>query len=222
MALLKRAPLLTFSVLVSLLSLSAVVLTPLLSYTANEGLAVTVPLGYCADAISVIAPFLTLGAMAYAFCEGGMARAFRFFSIFTLVKVFVAFPLSIIVYSEALSSPYALVLLVYIFSAISEAALLLLVFWIGTLLFGRGERTHEARFLGSDGTDARVLLFSVAVVAVEDILRFVFSFIEHLKEKLWIFDAKDIEDIFISLLFIAACAFLSFLSGRFSARLFEE
>jgi hypothetical protein len=87
-------------------------LTPLLSALAEEALAVTVPLGYLAQALAVIAPFLMIGAAVRA-SENGFGAALPFFFIYLGVRVLMQFPLAIYEYSASLTKSYLFVLFVF-------------------------------------------------------------------------------------------------------------
>ena len=195
-------------------------LTPLLSYMAEERLALTVPMGYLAQAIAVLAPFLMLGAVAYAMCYSGFLASLPFFGIYTAIRVLMQFPLAIYEYSESLSSPYLFVLFVYILTSLLNIAVFFLLLLLGYLLFARGKNGHDERFFGCKGADTRILWLCVAAIAVQDIGVFIVEFIEHLKGKLWLFDGGDFTDILISLFFILFCAILSFTAGRFAMKAF--
>lgn len=222
MGALKKHPYAFFTLFVSLFGLLEAVFSPLLSHLADEGLAITVPLGYLAQALAVVAPFLMVGAVAHAMCGRPFGASLSFFGIYAAVKLLVQFPIAIYEYSESLSSPYLLVLGVYLLTAALDSLVFLCLLWLGYLLFARGECTHEIRFLGARGTDTRVLWLSVAAIAVQDVVLFVLSFIEHLRSKLYLFEAADLADILISLVFIALCALLSYAVGRFSMKAFGD
>ncbi len=196
------------------------VLTPVLSFAADERLAITVPLGYLTQAVAVIAPFLMTGAAAFAMCEGGFSSSLPFLGIYTGARVLVQFPLAIYEYSESLSSPYLLVLFVRILTSLLNAAVFFLLLFLGYLLFARRGGRRDGRFFGFAGADTRILWLAVFAIAAQDLAVFIIDFIAHLKSKLWLFDGGDFIDALISLLFIAFCALLAFLSGRFASRAF--
>lgn len=220
MSFLKKYPYFSFSLIMLFFGVLEAILTPILSFAADERLAITVPLGYFAQAIAVIAPFLMMGAASFALCEGGFSASLPFLAIYTGARVLMQFPLSVYEYSESLSSPYLLVLLVRVLTALLNATVFLLLLSLGYLLFARKTKRHDERFFGFGGTDTRILWLSVLIIAVQDLIVFAFDFIEHLKGKLWLFDGGDLADAFISLFFIVFCALLAFTSGRFASRAF--
>ena len=220
MSLLKRYPYASFFLIMLIFGGLEAGLTPLLTFLGEEGLALAVPLYYFTKALAVIAPFLMMGGVAYAMCEGSFLSSLPFFGIYTAVRILLQFPLSLYEYSESLSSPYLLVLVVYLLTAILNAAVFFFLLLLGYLLFVRRGGGHEKRFFGISGADTRTLWLAVAVIAVQDTVVFAVGFIEHLKGKLWIFDWADLTDALFSIAFIGLCALLSFAAGRFAMRAF--
>ncbi len=193
-------------------------LTPLLTYLADERLALTVPLGYLAQALAFIPPFLMIGAVAGKCARTSFGASLAFFAIFAAVDLLGQFPLAYFAYDNALSTPFWLMLLVYLALSLLHSAFFLLLLLLGYLLFARGKASLEERFFGFGGSDARMLTLAVLAITLQELVLFVMDFYAHLKEKLFIFEAVDLLDAFLSLLFIAFCASVAFLSGRFGSR----
>ena len=217
---LKRYPYFSFFIVMLFFGVSEVIFTPFLSYLAEEGLAITVPLGYLAQALAVIAPFLMLGAAIRA-SEGGFSAALPFFFIYFGVRILMQFPLAIYEYSVSLSTPYLFVLFVYVLTAILNCLFFFFLLLLGFLLFKGNENKREPRFFGFGGKDTRILWLSTLAITTQKTVLFVISYIEHLKSKLWIFEGKDALDALISVIFIAFCTLLSFAVGRFAMRVFS-
>ncbi len=194
-------------------------LTPLLTYLADERLALTVPLGYFAQALAFIPSFLMIGAVAGKCVRTSFGASLDLFAIFAAVDLLGQFPLAYFAYDNALSTPFWLMLLVYLVLSLLHSAFFLLLLLLGYLLFTRGKATREERFFGFGGSDARMLTLAVLAIALQELILFIVDFYGHLKEKLFIFEAVDLLDAFLSLLFIAFCMSLAFLSGRFGSRM---
>ena len=216
---LKKHPYVSFFVLMVLFCAIETGLTRLITLFGEMGLAVVVFLGYFAQLIAVITPFFMIGGVAFLLCERPFFQSLPLFGIFTAVKLFTQFPLSILHYSEDLSSSFGYILLVYLTKELLSCAVLFLILLLGYLLFMRRETTHEVVFFGFRGSDTRMLSLGVGLITLQHLAVFVTSFLEHLKEKLWMFDGGDLADLIFSLLFIALRALLAYAIGRLAMRL---
>lgn len=219
MTLLRRYPYFSFFLIMLLFGALEAGLTPLLSALAEEALAVTVPLGYLAQALAVIAPFLMIGAAVRA-SENGFGAALPFFFIYLGVRVLMQFPLAIYEYSASLTTSYLFVLFVYELTAILNSLFFFFLLLLGYLLFRGSEKKRDERFFGFGGKDTRMLWLSAFVIALQKTVLFIMSYLEHLGSKLWIFESEDALDALLSVLFIALCTLLSYAVGRFAMRAF--
>ena len=219
MAYLKRYPYFSFSFIMLFFGAVEALFTPFLSYLAEEGLAITVPLGYLAQALAVIAPFLMLGAAIRA-SEEGFSASLTYFFIYFGIRILMQFPLAIYEYSSSLTTPYLFVLFVYELTAILNCLFFFFLLFLGYLLFKGAKTKREPRFFGFGGKDTRILWLATLAITAQKTVLFIMSYIEHLKSKLWIFEGEDAVDALFSILFIAFSTFLSFAVGRFAMRAF--
>lgn len=216
--LIAKYPRLSFAALMIFFALLEILATPLLTFLADERLALTVPLGYLAQAIAFIPPFLMIGAVAGKCLRAPFLYALDFFGIFALVDFVGQIPLAYFAYDNALSTPLWLMLLIYFGLSLLHSAFFLLLLFLGYLLFTKGKAQAEERFFGLRGSDARMLALAAAVIALQELVLFVMDFFGHLRDKLFIFEAVDLLDAVLSLLFIALCTALAFTAGRFASR----
>lgn len=218
--LIQKHPYLSFSAIMLVFVLLKVLLTPLLTFVADEGLAITVPLAYFTQALAYIPPFLAIGITLCRRTVVPFPEALLYFAIFAGAELIGQFPLSYLAYTESISSPFWLYLLLYLGRSLVNSLFFLLLILLGYLLFVRKLPLAEKRFWGLGGSDAKGLLLSVLVIASQDVILFIIDFIEYLDEKLFLLDGIDLLEGLYSLLFIALCALLAFCAGRFGARIF--
>jgi len=193
--------------------------TPILFWLAEEGFAITVPLGYLVKALAYVPPFLMFGAVLYELCEKTFFASLNGFWIYTVIELLVQIPIAIYDYSSIDASPYWLLLLLHIGKALLNCLFFFFLILLVYLIFLKRSETHQKKFFGFGGSDTRALGAIAAAIALQDIILFIVSFAEHMKEKAQSyqsFDFADFQDILISLAFIALCAFISYCSGRFS------
>ena len=197
-------------------------LTPLLTLAADEGLAITIPLGYFTQTLAYIPPFLAIGVTLCRMTRDTLPYSLFYFLLFAGVELLSQFPLSYFAYTASITTPFWVYLLLYLARSAVNSLFFLLLIFLGYFLFIRRVRTSEKGFFGLSGSDAKGLLLSVLVIASQDLVLFIIDFIEYLESKLFLLDGIDILEAVFSLFFLALCALLAFCSGRFGARSFGK
>lgn len=195
---------------------------PFMTFLADEGLALVVPLGYVLKAVGYISPFLMIGAVARRCASHTLSAALIYFAIFAAADLIGQFPLAYEEYTAAFSSPFWFLLIVYMIISLLHSSFFLILLLLGYLLFSKKEAIPQERFFTFRGKDFYMSALCIAVIALQDLILFLFSFFEYLDDKLFLIDAVDIFEGLFSLVFIALCAFVSYASARFGARSFGK
>lgn len=219
----KKHPYLFFTFLMVLFGAVEVGATPFLTYLAEEGLALTVPLGYAAKALAYLPPFLMVGAVCYEMCNKPFFSALPFFWIYVVTELFGQIPFAAFSYSAVDSSPLWFLIIVYLAKSLLQSLLFFLFLLLGYLLFAKPQGTHAKSFFSLRAADTRALALTVGIIALQDLIVFIISFVEYLRDKFmqyYDFDGADFADILISVAFIAFCALIAFSAGRFAMRRF--
>ncbi len=220
--LVKKHPYIVFGAIMLFFVVFETVITPFMTFFADEGFAITVPLGYVLKAIAYIAPFLMIGAVARQSAERPFSHALLFFVIFAAADLIGQFPLAYEEYTSTISSPFWFLLIVYMIISLLHSSFFLVLLVLGYLLFTKRSESVEERFFGTKGSDVRMALLSIVVIALQDLVVFAFSFFEYLSDKLFLVDSIDILQGIFSLFFVLLCSFIAFCSARFGARSFGK
>ncbi len=218
--LIKNHPYITFGVIMLFFMVLETALTPLMTFLADEGFAVTVPLGYFLKALAYIPPFLMIGAVARKSVHAPFSSALIYFAIFAAADLIGQIPLAYDEYTTTISSPFWFLLIVYMIISLLHSSFFLVLLFLGYLLFTKRKETAEERFFGLGGSDVHMSLLAILAIAVQDLVVFAFSFFEYLDSKLFLIDGIDILQGVFSLFFVLLCAFIAFCSARFGAKNF--
>ena len=198
--------------------------TPLLSYLQTGSSFLTFPLYYLTRLLALALPFLTLGAIFSAFANFGFRRMFLYLLPFVLIDVVVQVPLSLLAYYDDLLSSFGLIFLGYSLTSLLSSALVFLLALLSyfVFFFRRDTLTTHDVFFTAKSNEGRAALLSASVATLYLLVTEIINIVEDATARLWILDGIDVLNYLFSLLFVALCGFVCYVSARAGGVLSEQ